>query len=56
MFIINKHYEATESNPNFKGAVKDFYSGKGGHSIGRENEFPLPMGDQQLRVRDFSRR
>lgn len=40
MFIINKHYEATESNPNFKEAIKDFYYGKGGHTIGRENEFP----------------
>lgn len=39
-YIIKKHYEATSSNPNFKGAVKDYFSGTKGHSIGRENEYP----------------
>lgn len=39
MFIIKKHYEATENNTNFAGEVKDYYYGKSGElqSIG---EFP----------------
>lgn len=28
-YFIKKHYEATESNENFAGEVKDFYCGKG---------------------------
>lgn len=39
MYIIKKHYEATESNPNFAGEVKDFYEGKAGRLIG-SNSFP----------------
>ena len=39
MFIIKKHYEATENNPNFAGEVKDYYEGKSGHTLGH-NDFP----------------
>jgi hypothetical protein len=34
MYIIKKHYEATENNPNFAGVIKDYYEGKAGHLIG----------------------
>lgn len=40
-YIIKKHYEATETNKNFAGEVKDFYQGKGGHAIGSQNRFPV---------------
>lgn len=40
MYIIKTHYEATEQNHNFAGAIKDFYIGKGGFIIGSENKFP----------------
>lgn len=33
MYIIKKHYEATDSNPNFAGEVKDYYEGKSGHQL-----------------------
>lgn len=39
MYIIKKHYEATENNPNFAGVIKDYYEGKAGHLIG-SNGFP----------------
>lgn len=39
MYIIKKHYEATENNPNFAGAVTDYYYGKGSHLLG-VNIFP----------------
>lgn len=38
-YIIKKHYEATENNPNFKGEIKDYYEGKAGHIIGSDH-FP----------------
>lgn len=40
-YIIKKHYEATEKNTNFAGEVKDFYQGKGCHTIGTESRFPV---------------
>ncbi|MBQ9167940.1 MAG: hypothetical protein IJX67_05985 [Oscillospiraceae bacterium] len=40
MFIIKKHYEATEYNPNFAGEVKDYYEGKAGHILS-SNTFPV---------------
>ena len=27
MYIIKVHYVATDSNPNFKGTIKDYYKG-----------------------------
>lgn len=39
MFIIKKHYEATETNKNFAGEVRDYYEGKGGHTLGHD-DFP----------------
>lgn len=39
MYIIKKHYEATEKNTNFASDVRDYYLGKGQHLIGR-NTFP----------------
>lgn len=39
MFIIKKHYEATETNKNFAGEIRDYYEGKAGHIIGCNN-FP----------------
>lgn len=40
MFIIKKHYVATENNPNFTGQIADFYEGKGGHILCAKNKFP----------------
>lgn len=39
MFIIKKHYEATENNPNFAGEVKDYYEGRAGELLS-SGEFP----------------
>lgn len=39
MYIIKKHYEATESNLKFAGDVKDWYEGQNGFLIGG-NGFP----------------
>lgn len=33
MFIIKKHYEATENNPNYAGEIKDYYEGAGGETL-----------------------
>lgn len=38
-YIIKKHYEATETNLNFKDEVKDYYQGKHQETIGK-NYFP----------------
>lgn len=40
MYIIKKHYEATEKNTNFVGEIRDYYEGKAGYTIGLHNEFP----------------
>lgn len=40
MYIIKKHYEATDSNHNFAGEVKDYYEGKAGHLLSHHNQFP----------------
>lgn len=34
MYIIKKHYEATENNPNFAGNIMDYFYGKGSHLLG----------------------
>lgn len=39
MFIIKKHYEATESNYDFSGVVIDYYKGKRGETLSK-NELP----------------
>lgn len=39
MFIIKTHYEATETNENFKGKITNYYSGKRGRLLS-ENELP----------------
>lgn len=39
MFIIKKHYEATENNYNFHGVVMDYYKGKRGETLSK-NELP----------------
>lgn len=39
MFIVHKHYEATENNPNFAGETRDYYEGKGGELLS-SCEFP----------------
>lgn len=33
MYIIKRHYEATENNPNFAGEIKDYYTGKAGEIL-----------------------
>lgn len=38
-YIIKKHYEATESNENFKGEIFDYYLGIN-NSLLSENEMP----------------
>lgn len=39
MYIIKKHYEATENNPRFAGNTIDYFYGKGSHLLGI-NVFP----------------
>ena len=39
MFIIKKHYEATENNPNYAGEIKDYYEGRAGEVLS-SGEFP----------------
>jgi hypothetical protein len=34
MFIIKKHYVATEANPNFAGEQRTYYEGKAGQLLG----------------------
>lgn len=34
MYIIKKHYEATENNPRFAGNIIDYFYGKGSHLLG----------------------
>ena len=36
MYIIHRHYEATEANNNFRGQTQDWYCGKSGQSFGHE--------------------
>ena len=40
MYIIKKHYEATESNKNFANETHDWYFGKGHTTLSEMNEFP----------------
>lgn len=40
MYIIKKHYEATESNQNFAGQVHEWCCGKGGELIAAQDTFP----------------
>lgn len=40
MYIIKKHYEATDINKNFAGDVRDYYEGKRGHLLSQHDQFP----------------
>lgn len=40
MYIIKKHYEATQSNTNFAGEIRNYYEGKAGHTIGNDKIYP----------------
>lgn len=32
-YVIKKHYEATETNLNFKGEIRDYFEGRGGELL-----------------------
>lgn len=54
MYIIRKHYEATEINPNFAGVVRDYYEGKGGHLLSQHDQSPSNWEIQEYGYRTLA--
>lgn len=46
MYIIKKHYEATETNLNHAGVIIDYYEGRGGHILSK-NQLPSQWEAQE---------